>query len=113
MQLSIKGLALALGLAWGGGVALLGLAASLGWGRALVEVLGSVYVGFGPSPLASAIGGLWAFGDGALGGIVIAWLSSSRIAARAERPRHAVGPPTRCRGGGGARGSPALRRRAR
>lgn len=67
MQLSIKGLALALGLAWGGGVALLGLAASLGWGRALVEVLGSVYVGFGPSPLGSAI-------DGALGGIVIAWL---------------------------------------
>jgi len=74
MQLSIKGLALALGLAWGGGVALLGLAASLGWGRALVEVLGSVYVGFGPSPLGSAIGGLWAFVDGALGGIVIAWL---------------------------------------
>lgn len=75
MQLSIKGLALALGLAWGGSVALLGLAASLGWwGRALVEVLGSVYVGFDPSPLGSAIGGLWAFVDGALGGIVIAWL---------------------------------------
>lgn len=74
MRLSLKALALALGLSWGVGVVLLGLAAWLGWGRALVEVLGSLYLGFGPHPLGSVIGGLWAFVDGAVCGIVIAWL---------------------------------------
>ncbi len=72
--LSIKGLAIALGVSWGGGVVLLGLAGSIGWGRPLVDVLGSVYLGYRPSFTGSLIGGLWAFTDGALGGIVIAWL---------------------------------------
>ena len=54
--LSIKGLGLALGLTWGAGLFLLGLAGSLGWGRPLVEVLGSVYLGYGPSLNGSLIG---------------------------------------------------------
>ena len=72
--LSMKGLALALGLTWGAGILLLGLAGSLGWGRPLVEVLGSGYLGYGPSLGGSLIGALWAFVDGAVGGILIAWL---------------------------------------
>ncbi|MFQ5847652.1 MAG: bacteriophage holin [Candidatus Methylomirabilales bacterium] len=72
--LSMKGLSLALGLSWGGGVFLLGLAGSIGWGRPMVDVLGSVYLGFRPDLGGSLIGGVWAFVDGALGGIVIAWL---------------------------------------
>lgn len=72
--LSVKGLGIALGVSWGAGVFLLGLAGSLGWGRPVVDVLGSVYLGFRPSLTGSLIGGLWAFFDGALGGIVIAWL---------------------------------------
>lgn len=73
-RLSIKGLGLALGLTWGAGVFLLGLAGALGWGRPIVELLGSGYLGYGPSLGGSLIGGLWAFVDGAVGGIVIAWL---------------------------------------
>lgn len=73
-QLSMKGLALAIGLTWGAGIFLLGLGGSIGWGRPLVEVLGSLYLGFRPSLIGSLIGGLWAFVDGAIGGIVIAWL---------------------------------------
>lgn len=72
--LSIKGLAIALGVSWGAGIVLLGLAGSIGWGRPLVDVLGSVYLGYRPSFTGSLIGGLWAFFDGALGGIAIAWL---------------------------------------
>jgi hypothetical protein len=74
MHLSVKGLALAMGLAWGGGVLILGLAGAIGWGRGLVDVLGSLYLRFRPTPLGSLIGGAWAFVDGALGGIVVACL---------------------------------------
>ncbi len=72
--LSMKGLGLSLGLTWAAGVVFLGLAGSVGWGRPLVDLLGSLYLGFGPSLGGSLIGGVWAFIDGAVGGIVIAWL---------------------------------------
>jgi hypothetical protein len=73
-SLSIKGLGLSLGLTWGVGVIFIGLAGSVGWGRPVVDLLGSFYLGFGPSIGGSLIGGVWAFIDGAVGGIVIAWL---------------------------------------
>ncbi|MEE9125296.1 MAG: bacteriophage holin [candidate division NC10 bacterium] len=72
--LSMKGLGVALGLTWGAGVLFLGLAGAIGWGRPVVDVLGSFYLGFGPSLFGSLIGGLWGFVDGAVGGVVIAWL---------------------------------------
>jgi hypothetical protein len=74
MDLSIKGLALAFGVTWGGGMLLLGLVAALGWGRPAVELIGSVYLGFTPTVPGSVIGGVWGFVDGAVGGLVIAWL---------------------------------------
>jgi len=73
-RLSVRGLGLALGVTWGIGVLMLGLVGALGWGRAMVDVLGSLYLGFRPTLLGSVIGGAWAFLDGMLGGIVIAWL---------------------------------------
>lgn len=74
MRLSVKGLAISCGLVWGAGILLLGLAGALGWGRALVEVLGSLYIGFRPTVAGSIIGGIWALVDGAIGGAVVAWL---------------------------------------
>lgn len=74
MDLSMKGLSQALGLAWGGGMVLLGLMATLGWGRPAVDLIGSVYLGFAPTLPGTMIGGVWGFVDGALGGVVIAWL---------------------------------------
>jgi hypothetical protein len=70
----MKGLALALGVGWGAEVFLLGLAGSAGWGGAVVDVLGSLYLGYRPGLTGSLIGGLWAFADGAIAGVVIAWL---------------------------------------
>jgi hypothetical protein len=52
----------------------LGLMGAIGWGRAMVDVLGSLYLGFRPTPLGSIIGGAWAFVDGAVGGAIVAWL---------------------------------------
>jgi hypothetical protein len=74
MRLSVKGLGLALGVTWGAGVLMLGLIGAIGWGRAVVDVLGSLYLGFRPTLLGSVIGGAWAFVDGALAGVVVAWL---------------------------------------
>jgi hypothetical protein len=69
-----KALALTLGVVWGGGVFLLGLlAAFLDWGVPMVELLGSVYLGYGPTVSGSLIGLLWAFVDGAVGGVILAW----------------------------------------
>ncbi|HXJ83920.1 MAG TPA: bacteriophage holin [Candidatus Methylomirabilis sp.] len=65
---------MALGVTWGAGVLMLGLIGVIGWGRAVVDVLGSLYLGFRPTLLGSVIGGAWAFVDGALAGVVVAWL---------------------------------------
>jgi hypothetical protein len=70
-----KATALTLGVVWGGGVFFLGLmAAFLDWGTPMVELLGSVYLGYGPTVLGSLIGLLWAFVDGAVGGFILAWV---------------------------------------
>jgi len=70
-----KALALAFGATWGGGVFLLGLmAALLDWGTPMVKVIGSVYLGYGPTPVGSLIGLVWAVIDGAVGGFVLAWV---------------------------------------
>jgi hypothetical protein len=73
-HLSVKGLGLALGLTWGAGVLALGLLGAAGWGRPVVDVLGSLYLGYRPTLPGSVIGGAWAFVDGALAGVVVAWL---------------------------------------
>jgi len=73
MKISIKGLALGLGVMWSLGILCLGwLAAAFGIGRKLVEVIGSVYIGYAPTFFGAIIGALWAFFDGALGGAILA-----------------------------------------
>jgi len=73
MKISVKGLALGLGVMWSLGILCLGwLAAAFGIGRKLVEVIGSVYIGYAPTFFGAIIGALWAFFDGALGGAILA-----------------------------------------
>ncbi len=73
MKISVKGLALGLGVMWSLGILCLGWAAALfGWGNRLVETIGSVYLGYRPSFLGAIIGAIWAFFDGALGGAILA-----------------------------------------
>jgi hypothetical protein len=40
----------------------------------MIELLGSLYLGFRPTLPGSAIGGAWAFVDGTLAGVLVAWL---------------------------------------
>lgn len=78
MKLSIRGLALAMGLLWGGAVLLvaIGHAACGGYGAAFLEAVSSIYPGFhaGGGYGAAAIGGAYAFVDGLIGGALLAWL---------------------------------------
>ena len=78
MKLSIKGLAIAFAIAWGGAVLIVGLAnlVSETYGVAFLEGIASVYPGYsvdgdiGSVIVATLYGAL----DGAIGGFVFGWL---------------------------------------
>ena len=53
----------------------LGLAAWwFNWGTELLVTLSSLYIGYAPTFLGSIIGAIWAFVDGFIAGVVIAWV---------------------------------------
>lgn len=64
----------ALGLLWGGGMAVLGLVSRIGWGTKLQEVFESIYVGYDKTNVGIAIGALWGFLDAFVAGILLGWL---------------------------------------
>ena len=67
-------LGLAFGILWAISVFILGLTAVGGWGSGIVAGLGTFYIGYGPSILGAIIGAIWAFIDGLVAGVVVAWL---------------------------------------
>jgi hypothetical protein len=78
MKLSAKALALTIGLLWGGAMFLIGILNMLipPYGADILVVLGSVYPGvFGAGTFSEALLGA-AYGaiDGALAGLLIAWV---------------------------------------
>ncbi len=78
MKLSIKALALAMGLVWGGAVLVVGtcFVYSGNYGRAFLEMCASLYPGFHVTQsFASVIvGTLYGLVDGAIGGAIFAWV---------------------------------------
>ena len=80
MRLNVKGLAVALGLAWGGGVFLAGVAHAVwpSYGVTFLEFTASIYPGYHVGSLGGVIiGTLYAVLDGAVSGAVVAWLSNA------------------------------------
>lgn len=71
-KLNIKALAVGLGVTWASGMLFVGWASMFGWGTKIVEVMSSLYIGFGPSVQGGIIGAIWGFFDGAIGGAIIA-----------------------------------------
>ncbi|MBU6142185.1 hypothetical protein KGO95_03685 [Patescibacteria group bacterium] len=45
-----------------------------GWGGGLIGPLGTLYLGYDLSLAGALIGAVWAFGDGFVAGVVIAWV---------------------------------------
>jgi len=78
MKLSIKALALTMGLLWAGAmlVAGLGFLATGTYGRAFLELCSSLYPGFHVEQSISSVivGTLYGLVDGGLGGVVFAWV---------------------------------------
>jgi hypothetical protein len=62
---------------------LLGLTASLlGWGITLASTLSELFIGFGPTIIGTIAGTVWAFADGFVAGLLIAWLYNSFLLRR-------------------------------
>ena len=78
MKLSIKGLALASGILWGGSILLVGVA-NLIWpsyGVAYLDLARAIYPGYGSSAGFGGVivGTLYGVADGAVAGAILAWL---------------------------------------
>lgn len=71
-KLSVKGLALGIGVPWALCIVAGGWAAPYGWAASFVQVFSSVYIGYGPTFVGGLIGGIEAFFDGAVAGALIA-----------------------------------------
>jgi hypothetical protein len=88
MRINPKALAISLGLAWAAGVFLAGVAHLLwpGYGGAFLEAVASIYPGYHVGGFGEVIvGTLYALLDGAVCGIVIAWLHNA--SAKVAGPR--------------------------
>jgi hypothetical protein len=78
MRLNVKALALTAGILWAAAVLITGLA-NLIWpdyGTAFLQIMASLYPGYDATPSFGAviIGTLYALVDGAIAGLVFAWL---------------------------------------
>ncbi len=67
-------LGIAIGILWALYVGCLAITAMFGRGTALIMPLASLYVGYGASIVGAIIGAIWAFIDGFVAGVVIAWI---------------------------------------
>ena len=78
MRLSIKGLAIASGLLWGGCIFVVGLInlASPAYGSSFLQLMSSVYPGFHAQRAFGdvLVGTGYALVDGGIGGLLLAWL---------------------------------------
>ncbi len=83
--LAVISFGLAVGLTWALAVFLLGIDAGLfDWGVTVVAVLSSLYIGYEPTFVGSVAGTVWAFADGFIGGVIIAWLYNRLLLRRAR-----------------------------
>ncbi|MDE1870637.1 MAG: hypothetical protein KGI06_00135 [Candidatus Micrarchaeota archaeon] len=70
-KLSVKGLALGIGIPWALCVLVAGLVSPF-WASGFVQVFSTVYPGYGSGLVSGIIGGIEAFFDGAVAGALIA-----------------------------------------
>ena len=75
-HLHVISFGLAVGVTWALGIFILGIVNIFfsTWGVDFISSIGSVYVGYEPTILGSILGGIWAFIDGFIGGVILAWL---------------------------------------
>ena len=88
MSLGVVSFGLALGVTSAVFVLVLGVvAAFFGWGVQLAAALSSLYIGYGPTFVGAIAGAVWAFADGLVAGVMIAWLYN-RFLLRRRKALH-------------------------
>ena len=74
-KVDVRAFGLMLGCIWSVGVLALGIVSMLSnWGARTVKLFSGVYIGYKATLQGSLIGAAWGFMDGAISGIVIAWI---------------------------------------
>jgi hypothetical protein len=81
MRFNVNALTITAGIFWGGAILIVGLANIIwpGYGRAFLEVVGSIYPGYYAQPRIGqvVIAALYGIVDGAIGGFLFAWIYNS------------------------------------
>ena len=81
--LGVISFGLALGVTGAIIAVLLGVSAwALGWGIGVVQVLGTLFIGYGPSFIGIVAGAVWAFFDGFVAGVLVAWFYNRFLLVR-------------------------------
>jgi len=73
-KIDVKAAGLAIGIVWSALIFLSAFMAMFGWAVSLVDVMGTLYLGYQATFLGAIIGAIWAFVDGFFGGVIMAWL---------------------------------------
>ncbi len=73
-MLNVRAFAIAAAILWGGTMLLMGWIASSGYMLEWVELMSTVYLGYGPGLIGAVVGALWGAVDGGIGGLFFAWL---------------------------------------
>lgn len=81
--LGVISFGLALGVTAAIFVFILGVVATaFGWGLQLAASLSSLFIGYGPTFIGAIAGAVWAFVDGLIAGVLIAWLYNRFLLTR-------------------------------
>ncbi len=92
--LGIISFGVALGVTWAIFVFALGIVAALfGWGVFVAEALSSLYIGFGPTFPGAIAGAVWAFVNGFVAGVLIAWFYNRFLLRRQYHLAETPPPP--------------------
>jgi hypothetical protein len=67
-------LGIAFGVVWALYLFFIAISAKFGWGAALIAPIASLYIGYAASIGGAIIGAIWAFVDGFVAGVIIAWI---------------------------------------
>ena len=89
MKISVRALALTIGLLWGGAVLIVGLA-NLIWpnyGTAFLQLAASIYPGYRPGTGVGSliVGALYALVDGLVGGAFVGWLYNALLSQQRSK----------------------------
>jgi len=86
MKLSMRAVALASSVLWGGMILVIGLCnvAFPAYGKEFLSLVGSIYPGYAatPDPRSVLVGTLYGLADGAIGGVIFAWLHNRFLTVR-------------------------------